>query len=168
MSAPRRPDGHRSSGARGLRLALAHRRAGEITLVALAGTGLAWLCLHWLVDQDCEGADCLAGWMRPLLALHGALAMAALVFLGSVFEGHVLRAWQAARNRLAGAVLLGCMTALVISGWGLYYLGGEAARAFASVLHWVLGLAAIPAFLVHLLRGRRALRPLRTRRPPPA
>ena len=43
---------------------------------------------------------------------------------------------------------------LVGSGYLLYYVADERWRLATSTLHWVLGLAALVPFLVHLFRGR--------------
>ncbi len=134
----------------------------EATLVLLAASGLAWLFLHFADAADCEPEACLARWIPATLRVHGAMAMASLIVIGGLIQGHVPRAWRAGRNRLAGALLLGGASLLVVSGWGLYYVGGDWLRAATSVLHWVLGAAVVPIFFLHLARGRR------TRRNPPA
>jgi hypothetical protein len=142
----------------GIRLGVLHRRLSEGVLVLLAATGLVWLVLRFGDSADCDPEACLARWIPVVLKVHGAAAMAVLLVLGSLLQGHVVTAWRARRNRAAGATLLGGAILLVASGWGLYYLGGEWSRAATSVLHWVLGIACVPVFMVHLARGRRTRR----------
>ena len=135
-------------------LSALHRRCAYAVLILLFGSGLAhWLLHGWFmrVGEFGPTPDPLEPWM---LKLHGAAAMAGLVLLGSVAGGHVNRFWRLARNRLAGGVFLGCALLLVASGYGLYYFGGEQARAWCRELHIVIGLLALPAFAVHLWRGR--------------
>ena len=38
---------------------------------------------------------------------------------------------------------------LVISGYLLYYLGGEQTLAFTTIMHWAVGLACPLPFLLH-------------------
>lgn len=143
---------------RSVRLQPLHRRLTEGVLLVLALSGAIWLALHWLADPDCEAPACAIAWLRPTLALHGAAAMVALLLVGSVLERHVLQAWREGRNRVAGAFVLGFTAVLALTGWGLYYLGGELARDIASDLHSVLGLAIVPVFVLHLFHGRRRRR----------
>ena len=50
---------------------------------------------------------------------------------------------------LAGSALL------IVTGYGLYYLGGETTRELTSVLHWGVGLI-LPGVLVwHVRQGRK-------------
>ena len=46
------------------------------------------------------------------------------------------------------------MLALTLTGYLLYYAGGEETRPVISILHWVLGLV-VPAVLAwHIVHGR--------------
>jgi cytochrome b561 len=57
---------------------------------------------------------------------------------------HVPGAWRERKNRVSGLVMAVALIGLVITGYLLYYAGGESARALASVAHWLPGLA-LPA-----------------------
>jgi hypothetical protein len=48
---------------------------------------------------------------------------------------------------------------LAVTGYLLYYAGGETARALASVAHWLPGLALPIAGGWHAVAGRRSRRP---------
>jgi hypothetical protein len=77
-----------------------------------------------------------------------------LVVAGSLMPIHVRRGWHQRKNLLAGLLLLATAFALTLSGYALYYFGGEELRPFISVFHWAIGLGA-PALVVwHILRGR--------------
>jgi len=89
-----------------------------------------------------------------MLKLHGAAAMLGLMVLGSLLSTHIHRFWRLRRNRLAGGVFLSSALLLIVSGYGLYYFGGDQARALCRQLHIVIGLLALPAFAMHLWRGR--------------
>lgn len=135
-------------------LSLIHRRCAYAVLLLLFGTGLAhWLLHGWFQQQGPFGPEpnLLEPWM---LKLHGAAAMLGLLLLGSLVSAHITRFWHLRRNRAAGGVFLSAALLLVLSGYGLYYFGGEQARALSRQIHIVIGLLALPGFFVHLWRGR--------------
>lgn len=125
-------------------------------------SGALWLLFHFALRVETEFG------LRPhpleyqWLRLHGASAMLGLVALGSLLPTHIKRAWEARKNRAAGAVMLALVAALVVSGYLLYYFASEGARGWISALHWGLGLAAAPALGWHVVAGRM----LRRRRRP--
>jgi len=57
--------------------------------------------------------------------VHGAAAMAILVLIGMLLSAHVRFAWRARRNPGNGSLFLGTFGILTITGYGLYYAGGE-------------------------------------------
>jgi magnesium-transporting ATPase (P-type) len=89
------------------------------------------------------------------MKIHGAAAMAVLVLVGMLLSVHVRFAWHARRNRENGAVFLSMFALLTITGYGLYYAGNEALRAWASWIHLGVGLILPILVLVHILLGRR-------------
>ena len=59
------------------------------------------------------------------------------------------------RNRVNGALFLGVFGILTLTGYGLYYAGGETLRAWTGWIHLWLGLV-LPLFLaIHILLGKR-------------
>jgi hypothetical protein len=138
-----------------VRLAPWHRRAVYVATVALVASGLLWLMLHfWMAvpGEFGETTHPLEPWM---LRLHGAAAMAGLVLYGSLLPIHVQRAWSVGRNVALGIALSSLLLLLTVSGYLLYYAGGEDTRPVISALHWIVGLA-VPALLVwHVVAGRR-------------
>ncbi len=135
-------------------LSLIHRRCAYAALLLLFGSGLAHWVLHdWFQHQGEFGPE--PNPLEPLmLKLHGAAAMLGLAVLGSLVSTHIHRFWRLQRNRSAGGVFLVAALLLVLSGYGLYYFGGEQARALCRQVHIVIGLMALPAFFAHLWRGR--------------
>src|SRR4030095_13062442 len=89
------------------------------------------------------------------MKIHGAAAMAILVLIGMLLIGHVRFAWRARRNRANGSVFLSALGILTITGYGLYYAGGERLRAWTSWIHLVVGLALPILLLIHIFLGRR-------------
>lgn len=139
-------------------------------LALYAGTGLvfitgaAWAGLHWFAAVEGEFGPDFHPAEPWLLKAHGAAAMAVLVLLGTLLPIHVKRGWQARHNRLSGGSLLAFFGLLTLSGYGLYYLGEENARAVTSLAHIWIGLA-LPAVLAwHIVRGYHLRRTGRLRR----
>jgi hypothetical protein len=119
-------------------------------------TGALWLLFHYFVHVHGEfGArpHPLESWW---LRLHGAAAMLVLIVLGSLLPIHVRRGWHHRKNIIAGCTLVTVASVLVLSGYALYYFGGEEARPWISALHWVLGLAAPLVLVWHIRLGREA------------
>jgi hypothetical protein len=92
---------------------------------------------------------------RPLLIeIHGAAAMATLVLLGTLLARHVPAGWGAGGNRTSGLALLAAALWLVVTGYALYYAGGDLLRDFAAQTHFWVGLGVAVAFVVHRMPAR--------------
>jgi hypothetical protein len=116
------------------------------TAVALFVTGVAWWCL----------ADASGSLRFYLMAAHGLGAMLFLVLLGAVIVLHVRTGWQRKSNRLSGTIVLGFVTALSLTAFGLYYIGSEMIRDVTSTLHLGLGLLLPILLAAHVVIGVRA------------
>ncbi|HSY07143.1 MAG TPA: hypothetical protein VK820_01245 [Steroidobacteraceae bacterium] len=84
-------------------------------------------------------------WLRA----HGAFAFASLWLLGFLSVAHVGERWAWRRQRRSGLLLLAVYIWLAVSGYLLYYAGGDAFRAAVSLGHWTVGLLAIFLLLLH-------------------
>jgi hypothetical protein len=89
------------------------------------------------------------------MKIHGAAAMAVLVLIGMLLSAHVRFAWRARPNRANGSVFLSVFAVLTVTGYGLYYAGGEMLREWTSWIHLVVGLALPILLLIHIFLGRR-------------
>lgn len=136
-------------------LPVALKRSIHIVALAALLTGVAWVALHFTVQ----------GWIdekisRPtevvLLKIHGAASMLALVALGTLLSTHILPALKNPPNRRAGIALLAIIAGLVLTGWGLYYLGDENLRGWASDFHIAAGMATAAIFIHHIRYRKRS------------
>ncbi len=127
-------------------------------------TGCGWLLCHYgLADAGEFGAlphPLEALWLK----LHGAAGMLALVLFGSLLPSHMLRAWSQRRGRATGGSLAGLFALLSVTGYGLYYVGGESFRAWISVVHWAVGLGVPLLLAAHVYTLRVTLRSVRSDR----
>ena len=133
-----------------VRLPSWQRRAIYVVTAALVLTGVLW----WLLDANRgeNGAGSAQIWS---LRMHGFAAMLGLVFFGSLLSSHIRIAWAINRNRALGATLGGVVITLGLTGYGLYYLGGELSRLIASWLHLAFGIGLPVLLWLHIVRGRR-------------
>jgi len=115
-------------------------------------SGVAWACWNYLVASPGDFEISAKAWA---MKIHGAAAMAVLVLIGMLLNAHVRFAWRARRNRANGSVFLSAFGVLTITGYGLYYAGGERLRAWTSWIHLAIGLVLPILLLIHIFLGRR-------------
>lgn len=115
-------------------------------------SGVAWAYWNYFVvlpgDFEMAAKTCA-------MKIHGAAAMAVLVLVGMLLNAHVRFAWRARRNRANGSVFLSAFALLTITGYGLYYAGGERLRMWTSWIHLAVGLVLPFLLLIHIVFGRR-------------
>jgi hypothetical protein len=107
--------------------------------------------------------DALAGdlWQEVAvnaLMVHGGTAMLALIIIGALLPLHALRAWRARLNRVTGIAMGMSNAVLMLTAFGLYYLGSESLQPWASLIHLIFGFALPVLLLVHIIIGRRKAR----------
>lgn len=144
-----------------IRLKRARRYFLYAVLALLFFSGVAWAYGNYFLSPP---SDFQAALKSSSLKIHGATAMATLVLIGTLLTGHVKFAWRAGRNRINGALFLGVLGALTITGYGLYYVGGETLRAWTSWIHLAVGLIFPVLLLVHILLGKKTRPALQPRR----
>jgi hypothetical protein len=117
-------------------------------------SGVLWLGVHYFgrsaspIGEIPHPSE--AWWMR----LHGLAAMVGLVMFGSMMPVHIRNGWKLGTSRASGRTMVGVVALLALSGYGLYYLVDEELRAWTGVIHWSIGLALLPAALIHVLYKR--------------
>lgn len=139
-----------------LRLERWQRRSIYAVFAWLTATGVLWLAAHYFmrpVGEFGEGVHPLEPWS---MKLHGAGAMAALFFVGSLLNIHLRRAVKSGRNLVSGWSMIVFLAALTISGYGLYYVASEESRPLWSIAHWVIGLAFPALVVLHVVLGRKS------------
>lgn len=129
-------------------------RAVYLTFGLLVVTGLLWLIFdRWIRVGGEFGLEHHPA-QHMLLIAHAIGAYAFLVILGAMIPVHIPLGWNQRRNRASGVVLLGIIALLSLTALGLYYIGEDALRASTSLIHWVVGLVAVPGLLIHVIRNR--------------
>jgi uncharacterized membrane protein len=139
-----------------IRLKSGHRYSLYAVLALLFCSGVAWAFFSYLAPLPNESQSTSKSWA---MKIHGAAAMAILVLLGTLLNGHVKSAWVAHRNRINGVTLLATFAILTLTGYGLYYSGGEQLRAWTSWIHLCIGLILPIMLVLHIWLGRRTRTP---------
>ena len=138
-----------------IRLGVRYRRTVNVVAAGVWATGCLWLVFHYFLRQP----GVLGPEPHPLevwwLRLHGAFAFGALWTLGMLSASHLINGWASRRRRRSGANLLAFAVVLTVSGYLLYYAGGDRVRPALAVLHWSVGLAAPLAFVWHRFLSTR-------------
>ena len=135
-----------------MRLDPVFRYALYAAFAVLFITGAVWLAADRLKDSASEFWQEAAA---TLLMLHGGGAMITLMMMGALVPVHMRYGWRSRKNLVTGIIAATVNVALVVTAFGLYYLGSEAVRPWMSDVHTALGLA-IPVLLVgHIWWGRR-------------
>jgi hypothetical protein len=78
--------------------------------------------------------------------------------LGELIPLHIRRAWRTRKNRASGSVTATLIALLIVTAFGLYYLGSETVRPWMSWIHIAAGFSLSLLIPVHIFLGRRELR----------
>ena len=138
-----------------IRFAKPHKHALYAVFMLLWLSGAVWLTLHYFLRVPGEfgvSAHPLEIWW---LRLHGLMAFAALVAIGSVLPIHARRAWHLKKNRRSGLAMKSVFFWMAATGYALYYFACDDNESWLPLLHWIVGLA-LPLMLVFHIRVGRA------------
>jgi hypothetical protein len=138
-----------------IRLGKPRRIGVYVVALGLWGSGVAWLILRYGFRRAGEFGPENSPLEPWALKLHGAFAFVALWTMGLLWAAHILNGWSAHRRRWSGAGLLSLLLFLTVTGYLLYYAGGDGLRATVSSLHWIAGLGVLALFLLHRFARER-------------
>ena len=124
------------------------------TVAALTLSGIGWLICHFFLAQQGKYGPLPNAYESLWLKVHGAAAMLALFFIGSLLTEHMLRAWARRQNRISGGLMGTYCLLLAVTGYGLYYIANDQLRAWTSLAHWLPGLLMPLLLLTHVLLGQ--------------
>ena len=134
-----------------MRLKSSFRYAIYAAFAVLFLTGAGWFVADWNKDSDEIWQQLAAN----MLMVHGGAAMLTLMALGALIPLHFLRAFRLGKNLVSGSIMAAFNAVLIITAFGLYYLGSEAVRPWLSWIHITAGVGVLMMFPIHILLGRR-------------
>jgi hypothetical protein len=146
-----------------VKLKRAHKGLLYLTSALLWITGAVWIAVEYGTTNRNENFWLPVSTVQPMsLKIHGAAAMIFMIILGTLLIDHVRLGYQQKRQRPSGLMLLTLSGLLIVSAWGLYYLGNEEWRHWTSITHCVLGLISPIIIFIHVAFARRRLRAKKT------
>src|SRR5262245_1732916 len=74
------------------------------------------------------------GW-KPWLEVHAAFGFFVLILLGDLINTHIVPAFRTGEKRGSGLALLGSLVVLILTAYGLYYVGNDKLRAGMENVH---------------------------------
>lgn len=120
----------------------------------LFASGAAWLLLDWFVRVTGEFGPEHHPAQHWAIIIHGIAAYFFLAIIGSLIPLHIKLGWVLGQHRWSGSALASTLLLLSLTALGLYYVGDDLSRSWTSIVHWSLGLLALLAILLHILRAR--------------
>jgi hypothetical protein len=158
------------------RIALHFPRIWKAALYAVLATswltGTTWFALHRWVRIEGDFGEEHSPWEPVLLKIHGASAMLMMVYFGYLLATHVPIGLRSKRNRLLGRTLVYAIGFMIVTAYGLYYLGGEGFRDVVSWAHTAVGFSLPFVLGLHVALGHRSspanTKPLALPRPRPS
>ena len=151
-----------------IRLGHQHKRILYAVFLLLWASGALWLAFHYFLRVPGEFGEVAHPLEKWWLRLHGLMAFAMLVAIGSVLPIHARRAWQLKKNRRTGLAIKGVLLWMALTGYALYYFASDANEAWLPLLHWIAGLSLPLVLLLHISRGRaRGRKQVTTSHAPP-
>jgi heme A synthase len=136
-----------------LRLKPSFRFSIYAAFTVLFLTGAGWLVADW--QKDISGDEIWQQTAAFLLMVHGGGAMVTLLLLGELIPTHIRRAWRTKKNRVSGSVVVTLNALLIVTAFGLYYLGSETVRPWMSWIHIAAGFSLALLIPAHIFLGRR-------------
>lgn len=136
-----------------LRLRTSLRYPVYAAFAVLFLTGAGWLVADW--QKNISDNDIWQQAVSYMLMVHGGAAMVTLVLLGYLIPVHLLRGWRSGRNLGSGSIMVTFNAVLMMTAFGLYYLGSESVRPWVSWIHLTAGILVSLLFPIHILLGRR-------------
>jgi hypothetical protein len=136
-----------------LQLDFRFRWALYAAFTVLFVTGIVWLITNAL--KDSANGEFWQVVSADLLMIHGGVTMVTLVLLGALISTHILRTWLSRRNRFSGTAMVTSNVLLIVTAFGLYYVGSDTLRVWISDAHIAVGLVFPVVLVIHILAGRR-------------
>lgn len=131
------------------KLPLWHRLGVILSLAGAWGTGVVVLWARYFGRRD--GPFGLQNhWIEfPARAAHGFVVLLFLLALGSLVPLHIGAGWRTGSRRNSALALVVPAILLIVTGWGIYYAGGETLRQGLSWTHSALGVSLLPLLFLH-------------------
>jgi hypothetical protein len=116
-------------------------------------TGITWFILHKRVRIEGEFGPEHSTREPVLIKIHGGSAMLMMVFYGYLLATHVSVGLRSKRNRALSLTLVAALAFMILTAYGLYYVGGEKFRELISLAHLIVGCSLPFILALHIWQG---------------
>ena len=114
-------------------------------------SGIVWLYFRYYAESRDEFGPQAHPVQAMSLKIHGMAAIVFLIIFGTLLY-HIRPGWRQKQQRPSGVSLLTTCIILILTGWGLYYVGDEQLRSLTSIIHCILGLSLPGIIFFHVWR----------------
>ncbi len=135
----------------------AHKRFFYSVCLVLWLSGALWLYVRYCLRTSVDITDQSYSYLSLLLKIHGAAAMVFLVVWGALLY-HIFPGWNNRRQRPSGVSMVITCLVLILTGWGLYYIGNDGLRNLTSLMHSIFGIIFPVVIFFHVFRVIRSNR----------
>ena len=127
--------------------------------VVLAGTGLAYLYMRYLLPADDPFAVVNHPWQSLMLSLHVVAAPCVILIFGIVLRSHILKKLvsNSQPDRRTGWISLISFSAMALSGYLLQVASSVAWLDALVVIHFGTSIVLVIGYGAHLVIGWRLL-----------
>lgn len=141
----------------GAPLNTARLKPWQIWLLVVSGgilwtSGSAWLVLYYFFRPEGEFGEINPAELT-MMEIHGAAMPVALLAAGSLLAVHFSKGWNYRHQRVPGVIMATCLAVMIVTSYFLHYAADEDIHAWASTIHWVIGLGLPALFTFHWLNG---------------
>ncbi len=130
-------------------------RACMFSLITLSWvSGVAFFVMNrWLTIEGEFGLEKHPA-QATVLKLHAASAFLMMVSYGYLLATHVPAGYRSRRQRILGLGLVGAIGFLIVTAYGLYYVGGENFRSLIGYAHAAVGFVFPLLMAFHIITGK--------------
>ena len=129
-----------------------HQKWGIYSVsIGLWLSGAVWLYFYYFVRVvDQFGFENPHPQQGLIMMIHAVFALPSVWLFGYLWKFHIKPGWKARIRRVTGGAIWSVVLVLACTGYALYYIGNDEIRNWVSLTHWIIGLAGLVVFLLHL------------------
>ena len=118
-------------------------------------TGVAFFSLNEWVEIEGKFGPEKHPAQAIFLKIHGASAFLMMIGYGYMLATHIPAGYRSKRQRILGLSLVAAQAFLIVTAYGLYYVGGAEFHALIGYAHAAVGFSFPFVLGVHIVTGRR-------------
>ncbi len=133
-----------------------HYRTWLFLFIALSWvTGVVFFSLNQWFEVEGEFGLEKHPAQATFLKVHGATAFLMMISYGYLLATHIPAGYKSKRQRILGLSLVASQGFLILTAYGLYYVGGEKFHALIGYAHASVGLIFPFLLATHIFTGKR-------------